>query len=33
MTLNSVDLPQPDGPMTERNSPGSTLKRDMVDRQ
>ncbi len=26
MTLNSVDLPQPEGPMTERNSPGLTLK-------
>ena len=26
ITLNSVDLPQPDGPMTDRNSPGLTLK-------
>src|SRR5262249_761701 len=26
MTLNSVDLPQPDGPMTETNSPGLILK-------
>ena len=26
MTLNRVDLPQPEGPMTERNSPGLTLK-------
>ena len=25
MMLNSVDLPQPDGPITERNSPGPTL--------
>src|SRR6516165_289775 len=25
ITLNSVDLPQPDGPMTERNSPDLTL--------
>ena len=25
MTLNKVDLPQPDGPITERNSPGLTL--------
>ncbi len=25
MTLKSVDLPQPDGPMTDRNSPGWTL--------
>ena len=25
MTLNSVDLPQPDGPITARNSPGATL--------
>ena len=25
MTLNKVDLPQPDGPMTPRNSPGATL--------
>jgi hypothetical protein len=24
MTLNSVDLPQPDGPITARNSPGAT---------
>src|SRR5262249_38019931 len=24
MTLNSVDLPQPDGPMTPRNSPWET---------
>ncbi len=32
MTLNRVDLPQPDGPITERNSPGLTLKRDVVDR-
>ena len=24
MMLNSVDLPQPDGPITERNSPGTT---------
>ncbi len=24
MTLNSVDLPQPDGPITDRNSPGRT---------
>ena len=23
--LDKVDLPQPDGPMTERNSPGLTL--------
>src|SRR5664279_3237350 len=26
MTLNRVDLPQPDGPITDRNSPGLTLK-------
>ena len=26
MTLNKVDLPQPEGPITERNSPGLTLK-------
>src|ERR1700740_188898 len=26
MTLNKVDLPQPDGPITARNSPGSTSK-------
>src|ERR1700722_8523108 len=25
MTLKRVDLPQPDGPMTARNSPGATL--------
>src|SRR5215475_3326430 len=25
MTLNKVDLPQPEGPMTARNSPGRTL--------
>ena len=25
MMLNSVDLPQPDGPITDRNSPGFTL--------
>ncbi len=25
MMLNSVDLPQPDGPMIETNSPGATL--------
>src|SRR5262249_57004576 len=25
MTLNSVDLPQPDGPITPRNSPGATV--------
>src|SRR5262245_10280227 len=25
ITLNKVDLPQPDGPMTDRNSPGRTL--------
>ena len=25
ITLNRVDLPQPEGPMTERNSPGLTL--------
>src|ERR1700687_1048986 len=25
MTLNKVDLPQPDGPITARNSPGLTL--------
>src|SRR5215831_9865576 len=25
MTLNSVDFPQPEGPITERNSPGRTL--------
>ena len=25
MTLNSVDLPQPDGPITDKNSPGLTL--------
>ena len=24
MMLNKVDLPQPDGPITERNSPGRT---------
>src|SRR5664279_5852444 len=24
MTLNKVDLPQPDGPITDRNSPGRT---------
>ena len=24
MTLNRVDLPQPDGPITPRNSPGMT---------
>ena len=24
MMLNSVDLPQPDGPITARNSPGAT---------
>ena len=24
MTLNKVDLPQPEGPITERNSPGLT---------
>src|SRR4051812_16032068 len=24
MMLNSVDLPQPDGPITDRNSPGRT---------
>src|SRR5260221_3429726 len=24
MTLNSVDLPQPEGPMIETNSPGAT---------
>ena len=32
MTLNRVDLPQPDGPITERNSPGLTVERDVVDR-
>src|ERR1700739_690653 len=26
MTLNKVDLPQPDGPITAKNSPGSTSK-------
>ncbi len=26
MMLNSVDLPQPEGPMTARNSPGATSK-------
>ena len=26
MMWNSVDLPQPDGPMTETNSPGATSK-------
>src|SRR5665647_3473746 len=26
MTLNRVDLPQPEGPITEKNSPGLTLK-------
>src|ERR1039458_2111230 len=26
MTLNKVDLPQPEGPMTDMNSPGLTLK-------
>ncbi len=25
MMLNKVDLPQPDGPITARNSPGATL--------
>src|SRR5262245_6996819 len=25
MTLNSVDLPHPDGPITPRNSPGATV--------
>src|SRR5580700_2567238 len=25
MTLNKVDLPQPDGPITARNSPGATV--------
>ena len=25
MMLNNVDLPQPDGPITARNSPGVTL--------
>src|SRR5579872_6976373 len=25
MMLNSVDFPQPDGPITDRNSPGTTL--------
>src|SRR5215469_5149644 len=25
MMLKSVDLPQPDGPMTARNSPGATV--------
>src|SRR5438105_11663391 len=26
MTLNKVDLPQPDGPITDKNSPGATVK-------
>ena len=26
MMLRSVDLPQPDGPITATNSPGSTVK-------
>ncbi len=26
MTLNRVDLPQPEGPITDRNSPGLTPK-------
>ena len=26
MMWNSVDLPEPDGPMMERNSPFSTLR-------
>ncbi len=26
ITLNTVDLPQPDGPMIDRNSPGATVK-------
>src|SRR5882724_1994739 len=26
MTLNKVDLPQPEGPMTDKNSPGATVK-------
>ena len=26
ITLNNVVLPQPDGPITERNSPGATFK-------
>jgi len=25
MMLNKVDLPQPDGPITARNSPGATV--------
>ena len=32
MMLNRVDLPQPDGPITARNSPGATVERDVVDR-
>ena len=32
MMLNSVDLPQPDGPMTPTNSPGATVERDVVER-
>ncbi len=31
MTLNRVDLPQPDGPITARNSPGAHVERDVVD--
>ena len=29
---SSVDLPQPDGPTSTRNSPGGDLERDVVDR-
>ena len=31
MMLNKVDLPQPEGPMTARNSPGATVKETFVE--
>ena len=32
MTRSSVDLPQPDGPMSETNSPGVELEVDVLER-
>ena len=32
MTRSSVDLPQPDGPMSETNSPGADVEVDPLER-
>ena len=33
MMRRSVDLPQPDGPISEMNSPGAQIERDVLQRR